>query len=94
MQYFLQIYIFFLIIAKKVNQIKNNKACIVARLGFVFCYTLTTGRYNDFQDVFVNQKKSEFYSPQFQNILFFVTMIQKRRMILDYFEFKKVKSRT
>ena len=54
---------FFLIIAKKVNQIKNNKACIVARLGFVFCYALTTGRYNDFQDVFVNQKKSEFYSP-------------------------------
>ena len=34
----------FSIIAKEVNQIRNNVVCVVARLVFVFCCALTTGR--------------------------------------------------
>ena len=44
----------FSIIAKEVNQIRNNVVCVVARLVFVFCCALTTGRCNAFQYVFVN----------------------------------------
>ena len=44
----------FSIIAKEVNQIRNNIICSVARLVFLFCYALTTGRCNAFQYVFVN----------------------------------------
>ena len=43
-----------LITAKEVNQIRNNVACVVARLVFVFCCVLTTGRCNAFQHIFVN----------------------------------------
>ena len=39
----------FSIIAKEVNQIRNNVVCVVARLVFLFCCTLTTGRCNAFQ---------------------------------------------
>ena len=43
------------IIAKEVNQITNNVVCVVARLVFVFCSTLTTtSRCNAFQRIFVN----------------------------------------
>ena len=66
----------FLIIAKEVNQIKNNIACAAAHLVFLFCCALTTVRCNAFQHVFVNQKKLEFYSPYFQAMLFLVTMIK------------------
>ena len=38
----------FSIIAKKVNQIRNNVVCVVARLVFVFCSALATGRCNAF----------------------------------------------
>ena len=65
---------FFSIIAKKVNQIGNDAVCVAARLLFVFCYALTTGRCNAFQHIFVNQKKSEFQGPYFQTMLFLVTM--------------------
>ena len=65
----------FSIIAKKVNQIRNNVVCVVARLVFVFCCALTTGRCNAFQHILVNQKKSEFYGPYFQTMLFLVTII-------------------
>ena len=34
----------FLIIAKEVNQIRNNVVCVVARLVFVFRCAVTTGR--------------------------------------------------
>ena len=34
----------FSIIAKNVNQFKNIAVCVVARLVFVFCCALTTGR--------------------------------------------------
>ena len=44
----------FSIIAKKVNQIRKNVVCVVARLVFVFCYALTTGRCNAFQHILVN----------------------------------------
>ena len=46
----------------------------VARLVFVFCFALTTGRCNAFQNIFVNKKKSEFYGTYFQAMLFLVTM--------------------
>ena len=49
---------------------------IVARLVFVFCCALTTGRCNVFKNIFGNQKKSEFCSPNFQTMLFLVTMIR------------------
>ena len=66
----------FSIIAKKVNQIRNNVVCVVARLVFVFCCALTTGRCNAFQHIFGNKKKSEFYGPYFQTMLFLVTMLE------------------
>ena len=44
----------FSIIAKEVNQIRNNVVCVVVRLVFLFCCALTTGRCNAFQHVFVN----------------------------------------
>ena len=44
----------FSIIAKEVNQIRNNVVCVVARLVFLFCCALTTGRCNAFQHIFVN----------------------------------------
>ena len=65
----------FSIIAKEVNQVRNNVVCVVARLVFVFCCALTTDRCNAFQHIFVNQKKSEFYGPYFQTMLFLVTMV-------------------
>ena len=68
----------FSIIVKKVNQIRNNVVCVVARLVFVFCCALTTGRCNAFQHIFVNQKKSAFYGPYFQTMLFLVTMVKMR----------------
>ena len=48
----------FLIIAKEVNQIRNNVVWVAARLIFLFCCALTTGRCNAFRHNFVNQKKS------------------------------------
>ena len=68
----------FSIIAKKVNQIRNNIVYVVARLVFLFCFALTTGRCNAFQHIFVNSKKSEFYGPYFQTMLFLVTIIYDR----------------
>ena len=44
----------FSIIAKEVNQIRNNVVRVVARLVFLFCCALTTGRCNAFQHNFVN----------------------------------------
>ena len=44
----------FSIIAKEVNQIRNNVVFVVARLVFLFCCALTTGRCNAFQHIFVN----------------------------------------
>ena len=52
---------FFSIITNEVDQVRNNVACVVARLVFMFCCALTTGRCNAFQYIFINQKKSEFY---------------------------------
>ena len=43
----------FSIIAKEVNQIRNNVVYVVARLVFLFCCAHTTGRYNAFQHIFV-----------------------------------------
>ena len=44
----------FSIIAKNVNQIRNNVVCVVARLVFMFCCALTTGRCSAFQHIFIN----------------------------------------
>ena len=65
----------FSIIAKEVNQIRNNVVDVVARLVFVCCCAPTTGRCNVFQHIFVNYKKSEFYGLYFQTMLFLVTMV-------------------
>ena len=70
----------FSIIAKKVNQIRNNVVCVVACLIFVFCCALTTGRCNAFQHIFRNKKKSEFYGPYFQTMLFLVTMVNATKI--------------
>ena len=64
----------FSIIAKVVNQIRNNVVCVVARLVFVFSCALTTDRCSAFQHIFVNQNKSEFYGLYFQAMLFHVTI--------------------
>ena len=66
----------FLIIVKQVNQIRNNVVCVAAHLVFMFCCGLTTGHCNAFQHNFVNEKKSEFYGPCFQTMLFLVTMME------------------
>ena len=59
----------FSIIAKEVNQIRNNVVCVVARFVFMFCCALTMGHCNAFQHIFVNYNKSEFYGPYFQNVI-------------------------
>ena len=58
------------------------QSCVVARLVFVFYCALTTGRCNAFQHIFGNKKKSEFYGPYFQTMLFLVTM-SKRKTFLE-----------
>ena len=55
---------------------RNNVVCVVARLVFVFYCAFTTGRCNAFQHIFGNKKKSEFYGPYFQTMLFVVTMLR------------------
>ena len=74
----------FSIIAKEVNQIRNNVVCVVARHVFLFCCALTTGRCNAFQHNFENQKKSKFYGLYFQTTLFHVTMIRKIRLFSKF----------
>ena len=66
----------FSIMAKEINEIRNNVVCVAARLVFVNCCALTTGHCNGFQHIFVNYKKLEFYGPYFQTMLFLVTMIK------------------
>ena len=44
----------FSIIAKEVNQIRNNVVCVIVRLVFLFCCALTTGRCSAFHHIFVN----------------------------------------
>ena len=44
----------FSIIAKEVNQIRNNVVYVAGRLVFLFCCAPTTGRCNAFQYIFVN----------------------------------------
>ena len=63
----------FSINAKEVNQIRNNAVCVVACRVFLFCCALTTRRCNAFQHIFI--KKSEFYGPYFQTMLFLLTMV-------------------
>ena len=74
----------FSIIAKEFNQVRNNVVSVVAHLVYVFCCALTTGRCNGFQQVFVIQKKSEFYVLYFQTILFHVTMAKMMKKWNDY----------
>ena len=52
--FFNQRFDLFSIMAKEVNQIRNNVVCVAARLVFVFCCALTTGRCNAFQHFVVN----------------------------------------
>ena len=65
-------------IVKKVNQMRKNVVCVVARLVFVFCCVLSTDRCNVFQHIFVNWRKSGFYGPYFKTMLFLVTIISLR----------------
>ena len=44
----------FSITTKEVNEIRNNVVFVVARLVFLFCCALTTGRCSAFQYNFVN----------------------------------------
>ena len=53
----------FSIIAKKVSQIRNNVVNVADRLVLVFSCAPTTSCCSAFQHIFMNQKKSEFYSP-------------------------------
>ena len=59
-------------IAKKFNQIRNKVVCVVASL--LLCFAGHSLRWNAFQHIFINQKKSEFYGPYFQTMIFLVTM--------------------
>ena len=68
----------FSIIVKEVYQIRNSVVCVAARLIFLFCCALTTGRCSAFQHIFINWKKLEFYGPCFQTMLFLVTMVKYR----------------
>ena len=79
----------FSIITKDVNQIRNNVVCVLARLVFLFCCALTMGCCNAFQHIFANWKKSEFYGPYLQTMLFPVTMAKtiKRRSVNFSFSF-------
>ena len=52
----------FSIIAKKFIQIRNNVVCVLARLVFVFCCTVTTGRCNTFQHFFKSKRNQSFTS--------------------------------
>ena len=55
----------FSIIAKEVNQIRNNVVCVVARLVFLFCCALTTGCCNAFQHIFPKSKEIGVFRPIF-----------------------------
>ena len=55
------------IIAKEVNQVRNNAVCVAARHVFLFCCALTTGHCNAFQCVAM-------LFPYFQTMLFLGTM--------------------
>ena len=44
----------FSIIVKEVYQIRNSVVCVAARLIFLFCCALTTGRCSAFQHIFIN----------------------------------------
>ena len=44
----------FSIIAKEVNQMRNNVVCVVACHIFLFCCALTTCHYSAFHHIFVN----------------------------------------
>ena len=59
----------FSIIAKEVNQIRNDVVCAVARLVFWSCCALTAGSCNAFQQNFVNLKKLDFYELYFQTVI-------------------------
>ena len=59
----------FSIIAKKVNQIRNNVVCVVARLVFVFCCALTTDCCNAFQHIFVKVKEVGVLQPIFPDYI-------------------------
>ena len=79
--FFLQsVFDLFSVIAEEFNQIRNinNRSSLHCSspftLVFIFFCALNTGRCNGFQHIFENQKKSEFYSPNYQAMLFLVTM--------------------
>ena len=52
--FFSQGFDIFSIIAKEVNQVRDNVICVVACLVFLFCCALTNGHCNAFQHIFVN----------------------------------------
>ena len=68
----------FSIIAKEVNQIRNNVVCVVAHLVFLFCCALTTGRCNAFQHNSVNV----------MTMLFLVTMVKYGICSSLHFEYR------
>ena len=61
---------------KKVNQIKNNIACVVASHVFVFRLARPTSRCNPFPHVFGNRIKDWSFYPNFQAMLFIVAMLK------------------
>ena len=56
--------------------------CIIARLVFLFCFALATGHCNVFQNIFGNENTLEFCGPNFQTMLFLVTMAQIKKIYL------------
>ena len=61
----------FSIIAKEVNQIRNNVVCVVTRLVFLFCCALTTGCFDSFQHIFVI-KRGPSFKAHISRLLFLV----------------------
>ena len=62
------------------NQEQCSLCCSSPCFRVLLC-THTTGRCNASQHIFGNKKKSEFYGPYFQTMLFLVTMFKIRSEI-------------
>ena len=62
---------FFSIIAKKVDQIRNNIVCVAASLVFVFCCALTTDSCNAIQHNFRKSREIGVLRP-----IFLITMLE------------------
>ena len=63
-----------------------KSVCVAARHVFVFQCAFTTSRFNVFPTYLRDQKKSEFYGPNFQTFLFLVTTVKLRKIKKELIE--------